>query len=87
MGVALRRYYITFRDGENYGCYAVVYAPNLDEAFQRASVEYGEIHIGNVHTEENWKFKYTEHLRFLREINEDEYDKYCRQRKRKGRYY
>lgn len=81
----LRKYFITFRNGENYGKYAVVYAPNEDDAFKMASNEFGASNVSNVYTEFNWGYKYTEHLTFLKEINLDGYKKYLQCRSYRSR--
>ena len=80
---AVHKYYVTFKDGENFGTYAVVYSENADKAFEIATKEFGWINVSNIYTEHNWKYKYTMHLRFLKEVNPEYYNRYQTQRSRR----
>lgn len=80
---AVRKYYVCFKDGENFGTYAVVYAENADKAFEIATKEFGWINVSNVYTEHNWQFKYISHLRFLKEVNPEYYQKYLTKSRRR----
>ena len=80
----IRKYFITFRDGENFGKFVIVYAPNEDDAFRMACNEFGASYVSNVYTEFNWKRKYTKHLTFLKELNNEDYQKYIQRRSYKS---